>query len=685
MAGRRKRASSTSTVATIDQSNITHYKETAILKPAPATQHFDDWPCFTLTDAAVYHRNGTFANQLNAELEGPFIVRGILKTDKDTEQYLVNKNMRTKSHRIQIEASSKFSIACDESGSAPIVWASGQAGWFEIVPSQQYRPICDLMFQAVCLHFALLDAYDEELAKSRKAKKKKKDYRIDLEELLFKYALRSGDGLVLDEAYDRLDEQAIFVLSHFTKGTVVHNYLTHKFPDIAQKLATRVANSEVDQSSNLKPSPLKADDYTHRDKSTSLEAADGQKRPRGRPRNSSLRNTQPSQTPGLEVSTKPPRPKQKSKSATSANDDIVMIDPHDDQPPQKKTSQGHQPEGIENDIPESALESARVLASALQDVREEMEREIALGKQKKAIGDITANSWRTKAYMECSIKEYKSINDIFVYHAENLVRILGPAWSDTQIYMWAEEHASESPTFESITEAEILQLKRRVKKTDRGARTEKPTNSSPPRKSSSYAGKQTPRNARPAGKFGGLRPSTGSKKRLRHEVDFDDEMDVDEYGTLRKKPKKSSFDLEEVDEDDGEVSSDDNMQPDPSAVPLTPLVIRAEKLPSTRPQGPNHTWTCEEPDCSFVVRDAHEEAGQQLISAHCEEHDTNAREAAQEVAVNRVNLAVQEGTRGHMPINHLLEKIRRLGEKSGKREEINGKPVPEPIKRALII
>ncbi|KAI1262512.1 hypothetical protein F5Y18DRAFT_152364 [Xylariaceae sp. FL1019] len=685
MAGRRKRASSTSTVATIDQSNITHYQETAILKPAPPTQHFDDWPCFTLTDAAVYHRDGTFANQLNAELEGPFIVRGVLETDKDTAQYLVNKNMRSKSHRIQIEASSKFSIACDESGSAPIVWASGQAGWFEIVPSQQYRPICDLMFQAVCLHFALLDAYDEELAKSRKAKKKKKDYRIDLEELLFKYALRSGDGLIVDEAYDRLDEQAIFVLSHFTKGTVVHNYLTNKFPDIASELAKKAANPEVEQRSNLKPSPLKAYEYTHRDKSTSLEAADGQKRPRGRPRNSSLRNTQSSQPPDLEAATKSSRPKQKSKSTTSANDDIIMVDPHDDHPNPVKKSHVYHPEGIENEIPSSSLESARVLASALQDVREEMEREVALGKQKKAIGDITANSWRTKAYMECSIKDYKSIHEIFVYHAENLIRLLGPGWSDTQIYLWAEEHASEPPTFENITETEILQLKRRVKKTDRVARIEKSTNSSPPRKSSAYAGKQTPRNVRPAGKFGGLRPSTGSKKRLRHEVGVDDDTDMDEYGTLRKKSKKSSFDLEEVDEDDSELSSDDDTQSDSRAVPLASLVLRAEKLPSTQPQGPNHTWTCEEPDCSFVVRDAHEEAGQQLVSAHCEEHDNDAREAAQEVAVNRVNLAVQEANRGHMPINHLLEKIRRLGEKSGNREEINGKPVPEPIKRALLI
>ncbi|KAJ8108723.1 hypothetical protein ONZ43_g6340 [Nemania bipapillata] len=169
---------------------IRHYKETSVLKPVSPSTHSDDWPCFLLSDATVHHRDGSLANQLHVDLEGPFVVRGKLELEKDNERYLVHRHMKTRSLRIQIEASHAFSVgAKDDSLSIPVVWASGEAGWFEIIPAQRYQRICDEMFQGVCLHYSLLDQYEAALEKLHKSKKKKKatiaDIPLDLEEMLF--------------------------------------------------------------------------------------------------------------------------------------------------------------------------------------------------------------------------------------------------------------------------------------------------------------------------------------------------------------------------------------------------------------------------------------------------------------------------------------------------------------------
>ncbi|KAJ8108721.1 hypothetical protein ONZ43_g6339 [Nemania bipapillata] len=136
-------------------------------------------------------------------------------------------------------------------------------------------------------------------------------------------------------------------------------------------------------------------------------------------------------------------------------------------------------------------------------------------------------------------------------------------------------------------------------------------------------------------------------------------MDIDEDGLLKKKIKKSHYftedDDDEDEDDNGSIDEDevDSNESKPDAeknnIPMTQLVIRAEKLPSTQPKGPNQTWICEEPDCGYIVRAAHEEGGRKLISDHYEEHEKAAQDVAQEMALNRVNLAVQEA-RGHMPI-----------------------------------
>ncbi len=430
-----------------------------------------------------------------------------------------------------------------------------------------------------------------------------------------------------------------------------------------------------------KPCALKAYDYSHREESSSLEIADRRKKSKGRTKNSVPRTTGTSETSDAKGGVDLPKNKHEAHQSRSArmkrrspaeippkDDDIIMTDPLSNNLGPSRTARDRRGEvrrnnsTIDSNTTEETKSSGHVIVDALEDVRRDILERISQGKQKKQLHQIAAKAWKTKVYMECNIKHYNSVEEIFQYHARDLAQRLGPEWHDTQIYQWAKENSSKPPTLTLISEAEINQIVRRVKKSARAAQTEKVTNENQQPVVKEYAGKQTPRNRR-SGKAAGLRPSTGSKKRLRHETNSEDDMDIDETGSLRKKSKRSHYFTEEddegededdndsMDEDDKDSSGESKSHAEKDTAPISRLVIRAEKLPSTQPQGPNQTWICEEPDCGYIVRAAHEEKGQKLISAHYEGHEKEAQNEAHEMALNRVNLAVQEA-RGHMPIKY---------------------------------
>lgn len=426
------------------------------------------------------------------------------------------------------------------------------------------------------------------------------------------------------------------------------------------------------------PSPLVAYDYSQAaqgEESSSPEASDGRKKGKGRTKRSVPQTTRSSEIADAKSTADRPnnrgsrqsrstRAKTRSSADIPQKDgDIMMTDP----PSNNNNSSHSEPEARQearktnpatnSSARKEITSSSHVLVDALKDVREKYSEQIREGKQKKLLHQITAKSWQTKTYLECNIKNYNAVGEIFQYHARDLVRLLGPEWHDTQIYQWAKDNASTPPTLTLISETEVNQIVRRVKMKKSVARTTHTENVASENEQpvvNEYAGKQTPRN-RQSGKAAGLRPSTGSKKRLRQDVNFEDDMDLDEDGILKKKAKKSHYLTEEDDEveDDNDSMDDDDeeLHAGKDTRPISQLVIRAERLPSMQPQSLNQTWICEEPDCGYIVRAAHEESGQRLISAHYEVHEKEAQNEAHEKALNRVNLAVQEA-RGHMPIKY---------------------------------
>ena len=291
-----------------------------------------------------------------------------------------------------------------------------------------------------------------------------------------------------------------------------------------------------------------------------------------------------------------------------------------------------------------------VLLNTLQEIRESTLQSMRQGQNKKHPDQIAPNPFQYKVYLACRIKDRLGAPELCHYFARDLVRDLGPEWRQSEFYKWAKANAGSKPRFQYSSEAECLGLVRRNSKQPKAAAESAGPSKEPARPPlpSEPAGKQPPRRrGRPSGKAAGLRPSLGGKKRPReYEADEDDSgMDVDEYGEPRKTAKKSKYFSEDDVASLSAAEDEDDEEEDVSSVgggPVSRLTIRAERLPSVTPKGPNGTWTCEEPGCGYVVRGADEEDGQNRISAHFEVHEQEALGEAQDAALRRLNLAVQE-------------------------------------------
>lgn len=91
MAGRRRRTSN-STVATVDESHIRYNKETWVLKPTAPNTPDHEWPCYILTDAQIYRSDGeTLANPLHVSLEGSMVIKGRLVVDQEDDEANLNR------------------------------------------------------------------------------------------------------------------------------------------------------------------------------------------------------------------------------------------------------------------------------------------------------------------------------------------------------------------------------------------------------------------------------------------------------------------------------------------------------------------------------------------------------------------------------------------------------------------
>ncbi|CAI6341301.1 unnamed protein product [Periconia digitata] len=135
--------------------------ELEILKPIdPSITNSDDYEIYVLSNAhVVYERNGKPANLLRAYGDVPLKVEGRLDSlDRKQAKNLVKKPFRPVD--VVIRNVTRFSYGQMTDGEL-VIWALGAAGWFEIRPRRDYKPIFQDMVDAVELLYFVSDIYNE--------------------------------------------------------------------------------------------------------------------------------------------------------------------------------------------------------------------------------------------------------------------------------------------------------------------------------------------------------------------------------------------------------------------------------------------------------------------------------------------------------------------------------------------
>ncbi|KAH7008218.1 hypothetical protein EDB80DRAFT_715908 [Ilyonectria destructans] len=694
MTGRSRRAS-TSSVETVDENQILWRQETSVLKSVPKLSDSNNWPIFELRDTVVLNKDGhTVENALHVGTRGPFIVRGTLIIDDPSQKQHLIMRVR-QSVPIEVRQSISYSIGEAEDGQ-PLIWVSGKGGWYEIFPSPTYLPIYNKMCEAAMLYYRIMDIY-----KTQKPKKPKKGRRpdpmIELSHLFHQYAAKVGDGSTLDEVIERCMEHAPFLISQFTqedpaefdwRPTLFYRWLTNKHADLLAKAHERLVNPPKlprSPSAEIVPSTVTQTLPSRTRTGSSVPAV--------------TRNQPPLQ---VEAKTSTPRERSTRSHSATQKDDEAVVEMSRPQPARVSSV-------VETPDVTPALASPAVTSPAVgspapgtptpwDDSLTPFETVLKALEQAYKILDksrqgMTVLSTLNKIYFLYKFPNYREggagshkipVEEVLQYNAEELLQAIDEdKYSKYEIYSWLQEATKREFKPIAIKSSDFpYRLVPRGTRPPRAPKIpEQPpavqlggvasqgldddvssTNSG----ASSRAGKG-PRGRR-SGKKSNLRLATGSKKRLHSELDYDSESE--ESG-----PKKSHY-FDEMDAA-GNASSPEDEDAHLSDQEPIKILIRADKIPSTVPHGPHETWTCEEEDCGYVVRSGDKEECQERIRDHFKVHEQQAK---------RVSLAMSE-SRGQLPINHLIDKLKSMGEKSQRDEQIeaNGTVLPQHIKRNLYV
>ncbi|KAH0495268.1 hypothetical protein TgHK011_008833 [Trichoderma gracile] len=670
MSGRRRRAS-TSSVETVDDDRIHWLQEVSVVRSQPRDVSKDLYPCFELRDATVYDMTGeSLENALNVVVRGPYIVRGHLIIDDPSQKSHIILPRPRASTPIEIRHCISYSIGEDEA--RPVVWVLGRGGWYEINPSEAYRPIFNKMCEATTMYYSLVDIYTSDKF-SRMPVRGHANSLEALRDDFLQYAMKVGDGATFNEVVQRCTEHAIFFVCQFGqesldlidwKQTPFHRWFTAQHADVVRKteLALKNPRKPVSPARDMaSPAP------SHRPSTRNTR---------------SLSNEIDADTVQLSKRPKPsPQVDVASPVATTQRPAIPTLSA----------------EATMSPAPNDETPFASVF-NAIERLYEE---------RRGAKKGITATNAANGLYFHYKFPNYKDgspgshrvpVEEVLHYYAAALLQTLDrEKYQSHGLYTYLEELAAKPFTPRALKPTDFpyrleprKTIVRASKKVALGSGDPESSprddaaggSSDPPR----HAGKTVKRPGRQPGKTSALRISAYKKRPY---ADIGDESEPDsEASGVKRSHYFSDRDDEEEEEDtsmldlaDAGASRDAGLvvQPPSGDAEPIPILIRAEKIPSTVPRGPDDTWNCDQDGCDYIVRGGDAQACQVRIQRHFEEHDEQSK---------RLNLAVTESTRGHMPINHLLEKLKRMGEKAQPEQQqspVQGGTLPSPIKRKLIV
>ena len=154
---------------------ITFISEHSVVKSADREISPDDWPIIDLEDATIYHQDGRIANLLNAELQGPFRLRGRIQDlcirrtrfRNSNNPVLMRSTVKKKKYNgsyIEVPNCYVFSIGCRPTA----LWAEGEGGWYKIIPSPAYYEMFKFMIEAIDIYYYITEAYEDCLSKKKR-------------------------------------------------------------------------------------------------------------------------------------------------------------------------------------------------------------------------------------------------------------------------------------------------------------------------------------------------------------------------------------------------------------------------------------------------------------------------------------------------------------------------------------
>jgi hypothetical protein len=581
-----------------------------------------------------------------------------------------------KTQHISITGCTHFSVGLGENRS-PCIWAGGKCGWYEIRPPMPaYSPIYEKMNQAVSLYFLMQDVHNEYEAaererrsklkpRSRKPTKREIFANFDEDTMFLKYAVLVGDGSFRDEVIAACDEHAPFLISQFSydkreggtdwPATTFYRWLTarhpvrHLFPSQSpsfsanmwhQDIVEKMRNAELDKKPDTAapaeevddPPPTKALAATQAPAKTTVESPDIELPDAARvqtkdfaPARRRTRRSQSSEQHQLKVS-----PKRASTQA-SPPPDVIEDHPMDEIPEVLETTEPAPPE----EPPAVAKDTVMEDASSLTTVQLLLQAVNNLPvEHSKDFNKVTFSWIRSHLYYKHKMKDYAAPSTILELHAAELHPLLDTTvWGASQFYAALGQIASRPrPNPGDFTEEKVRHcLQRRVQAPVPGLpRGPRKTVETPDRKVMRAQG----------GKTSGLRPSF-----KRNISDTDSEMNP--HGSKAAKHSHSlDFTQEEDHSDIAEDNSDGEEDGVETPIPLK-VILEAEKLPDFTPKGPNGAWVCDQAEqCVFVERNPEDADGQARIQEHIRDEHENQGQA------ERINLALMEGGRGHLPIEY---------------------------------
>ncbi|KAG6022684.1 hypothetical protein E4U19_004827 [Claviceps sp. Clav32 group G5] len=690
MYGRSRRAS-TSTVESECEADIRWRQESSVVRTVSKDMTPNDWPIFELANAIVLDKHGqTMENALLVSKRGPFIVRGHLIIDDPSQKSHLIMRARP-STPLEIRSSVLYSIGESDDG-RPLIWVSGQGGWYEIDPCRAYKPIYAKMCEATTMYYTLLDIYTEQSS----GKAKKSQATTIMEELgpvFHKYAVRIGDGSTIEEVFARAHEHAAFFIDKISQNddpldwstTAFYKYVCSQVSEQARATPTALAPgpssrplqqdarlSDADYSTRVNVQTPAIAVINRGGSSGSIAAKDdescrGQRGGTEKSRNSIPRTVgkrTPSERSFVSPFASPP---------LATNHPIIpLYEPSD-----------------KDDAPNSPLQSALAVMDCCFD---------ALANSRTGMTLINTLTYlyfhyTLPSYKDERVGSYKQPAEEWLhYYSKAMLPLLDDSFRHHELYSDLQFLANSDLKLLSWKPSDFpLVIRARNTVQRRGSTTRAvrrrapsfpaPTPSNIDTSNHNIAASDGPR---PIGKRptrtphkSSLQPIGGPpKKRLR--TDFEDEDSDSDFAGQ----DEDSYYYDDGDSVDQELHLR-GVQPTDSAdedgvaqgfqdedgVERTRLVIRAEKIPNMTPRGPDDTWTCDQEGCDYVVRGSSEQDSHERIQQHFRVHEQQ---------LSRMQLAMKEGARGHMPVNHLLDKIKNLqGEATD--------PPYQPIKRKLIV